>query len=198
MRPLTIVQARMASRRLPGKVVARIGRKTALEHVIHQLALSNGNLGQVVVAATLDEADDAIADVCRLFGIECFRGHPTDVLDRFYKAGALYGGTPIIRVTADCPLLDPKLIQPLLIRIGEGYDYAGVKGAPPGRPCEAFTQEILVAAHRWARDARDREHVITWMLRNGNCGWYHVDYPDQRPVELNTQADLARIRAMVA
>jgi len=190
-----IVQARMGSSRLPEKVLLQLGERTVLERVIDRVQ----HLGPIVVATTLEAADDPIIDLCRHLNISTLRGSSADVLDRYHVAANLYDGDPIIRVTADCPLLDPALIPPLLGLIREGgYDYAGVKGAPRGRHCEAFTREILGAANRWAIKPHDREHVVPWMFRNGLCGWHHVRYPDRRAVELNTQADLRRIRRIAA
>jgi len=203
MRPLTIVQARMGSQRLPGKVLMDIGGQTTLERVIRQTR-SCRNAGHIVVATTALTEDEPILDEAERLGAAWFRWHPEDdVLKRFAQChheceqrfGSLFH---IARVTADSPFLDPDLLdQTIALVTRRGHDYAGVKGAPAGYHQEAFTAEILHAADRWATTPVDREHVVPWMIRNGDCGWVHSDLPGS-PVTLDTAEDLERLRAMVA
>ena len=192
---LTVIQARMGSTRLRGKVFADIGGRPVLEHVLSAAHAIDGH-GDIVVATSYLQQDLPIWNWCCQHHVKVFRWHPTDVLERFHKLWRTVGGDPIIRITADCPLLDPELVPPLVALVERGLDYATVEGAPAGRICEVFSAEILAAAHRWAHTDEDREHVVPWMVRNGGCAVHRVEYADQRNVELNTAADLERIRAI--
>jgi len=187
----------MGSTRLPGKVFADIGGKPVLEHVLAAARAIDGH-GRIVVATSWLPEDARIGIWCRLRNVKVYRGHPTDVLNRFFWASRLHDRGAIVRITADCPLLDPELVPPLIRLIEEGFDYATVEGAPAGRFCEAFSAKMLWAAHHGAHTAEDREHVVPWMVRNGRCAVHRAEYADQRDVELNTAADLERIRAIAA
>jgi len=195
---LTVIQARMGSTRLPGKALAQIEGRTALALTIDAVKRSRLPCW-IVVATTQEREDDEIAYEASRQDVEVFRGS-VEPLTRFAEVAEHYrasGSEPIVRVTADCPLLDPRYLNPVCDLVRRGHDYAGVLGAPRGRHAEAFTGEVLGAAHRWASAAFDREHVVPWMIKHGRCGWYRVT--DKRePVELNTAADLERIRAIAA
>ncbi len=105
-----IIQARMGSSRLPGKVLEDIGGKPMLTRVVVRARRAR-TLGQVVVATTTDLGDDPIADYCKQHGFPCYRGHPSDVLDRYYQAACRYDAKTIVRLTADCPVIDPAEID---------------------------------------------------------------------------------------
>jgi spore coat polysaccharide biosynthesis protein SpsF len=107
---LILVQARMGSSRLPGKVLRDIAGKPMLEWVV-QRARRAGCAAQVAVATTTDAGDDAVEAFCRGRGIPVFRGSVYDVLDRFYQAAAFFEARTLVRLTADCPLIDPELID---------------------------------------------------------------------------------------
>jgi spore coat polysaccharide biosynthesis protein SpsF (cytidylyltransferase family) len=188
----------MGSTRLPGKALVDIGGQTALERVIRQLRKCREPLGQIIVATTWNREDEAILREAERLGVIWFRGLPDDVLERFARchqeASKMFGGDFIVRITADCPFLDPGLLDRTIELVSRrGYDYAGVKGAPDGTHQEAFTAEILHAAHRWARDPEDREHVVPWVIRNGDCGWIHAPN-DGPPLTLDTPEDLESLR----
>jgi spore coat polysaccharide biosynthesis protein SpsF len=186
----------MGSTRLPGKALADIGGQTALERVIRQLRKCREPLGQIVVATTWNREDEAIIREAERLKVTWLRW-TEDPLERFAKCHTEIGGDFIVRITADCPFLDPHLLDETVELVSRrGYDYAGVKGAPRGTHQEAFTAEILQAAHRWARIPEDREHVVPWMIRNGDCGWIHADN-DGPPLTLDTPADLERLRRHV-
>jgi spore coat polysaccharide biosynthesis protein SpsF (cytidylyltransferase family) len=188
----------MGSTRLPGKALVDIGGQTALERVIRQLRKCREPLGQIIVATTSNDEDDEICREAKRLRVGWFRWYTDDVLERFAKCHALVGGDFIVRITADCPFLDPGLLDRTIELVSRrGYDYAGVKGGPDGTHAEAFTAEILRAAHRWARDPEDREHVVPWMIRNGDCGWIHAPN-DGPPMTLDTPEDLERLRGYVA
>ena len=109
-RILAIIQARMSSTRFPGKVLADIGGQPMLARVVERARRAK-LVDQVVVATTCDYTDDILADFCTARKYPSFRGSQFDVLDRFYQTAKVYGGEVIVRLTADCPLIDPDLID---------------------------------------------------------------------------------------
>ncbi len=175
MRTVAVVQARMGSTRLPGKVLADLDGRPLLALVLERAAAAPG-LDAVAVATPDLARDDAIADFCAREDVACVRGSETDVLDRYHRAAAALDAAVVVRITADCPLIDPEVIGRLLdLRSRDELDYAGnATGAlPPGRnrfpdglDCEAFTAAALDRAWREATDPADREHVTPFMGRN--------------------------------
>ena len=106
----------MGSSRLPKKVLMKLGRKTTLEYMIERVKKSK-LIEKVVVATTNDPKDDQIFDLCRKKKINCFRGSENDVLDRYYQTSKKYNASIVVRLTSDCPLIDPNLID-LTIKFG--------------------------------------------------------------------------------
>lgn len=163
-----IVQARMGSSRLPGKVLMPLAGRTVLAHVLARRRAIEG--ADVVCCATTTAAgDDPVADEALRLGADVFRGSEDDVLARYHDTAAACGAGVIMRVTSDCPLLDPGVAAAVLrLRAETGADYAA-NNMPPGWPhgldCEAFTAAALAAAEKNARAAGEREHVTPW-LRN--------------------------------
>jgi len=171
MTVVAIIQARMGSTRLPGKVLAELGPKPVLQWVVEASRSIPGN-GAVVVATSTAQADDAIASWCGERGIPVFRGHEDDVLDRFAGAAREVGADVILRVTADCPLLDPDEAGKVLAAVVDGRaDYA-CNNEPPSYPdgldCEAFTRQALEAASERARRPSEREHVTLFIRDPAN------------------------------
>lgn len=166
---LCIIQARMGSTRLPGKVLLKIGGVTLLEYEIKRAGLAK-EIDKIVVATTVNKADDKIAALCKKIKIDCFRGSENDVLDRFYKCSLEYPEYEnIIRLTGDCPLVDPRVIDKV-IKLFElnSCDYASNVGEvtfPDGLDIEIFKRRILARAFKQAKLASEREHV-TLYIRN--------------------------------
>lgn len=182
--PLAIVQARMGSTRLPGKVLRPILGHPMLWHIVQRVRKAPG-VTEVVVATGDRSSDDAVAEMCRSSGIAVFRGNESDVLDRFYQAARQFQGDPLLRITGDCPFADPELIGRVLAVYQSGsYDHVGVAtgaGAiylkearfPDGLDAECFSLAALERAWREATDPRDREHVTPYIWRNKHlfrCG----------------------------
>src|SRR5438477_2593497 len=120
---VAIIQARMSSTRLPGKVLLDIAGQPMLWRVISRVCRTK-TIEQIVVATSTAAADDAISAFCAERGIVCFRGSETDVLDRYYQAARSVQAKTIVRITADCPLLDPEVIDLTVSRFLEGsWDY---------------------------------------------------------------------------
>ncbi len=171
-----IIQARMGSTRLPGKVLRPLAGRPMLARIVDRIRACP-EVTRVVVATSDREGDEPIRRLCAAEGIDCFAGSEQDVLDRFYQAAAQFGGYPLIRITADCPLVDPGLLSKLVALYGEGgYDHAGVAtgaGAiflgqgryPDGLDAECFSAAALERAWREATSPQDREHVTPFIWR---------------------------------
>src|ERR1700690_1914620 len=110
MNILAIIQARMGSRRLPGKVLMDLGGATVLSRVIHRLERSQ-QIAKIVVATTSLPEDEVIVSECEPFRVTCFRGSENDVLDRYYQAVRSHSADAVVRITSDCPLIDPELVD---------------------------------------------------------------------------------------
>lgn len=193
-RTAIIVQARKGSSRLPGKVLQKLGDRTVLEHVIGRLRMVE-NADLVVVATTTLPADDDIVRVAEDAGALVFRGDEQDVLGRYLGAARAVDADIILRVTSDCPLIDPELCAAVIrARAETGADYAAnnmPRLFPHGLDCEAFTRAALEQAAHDATEFYDREHVTPWLRRNPKLqranvvgpGWpanqqrWTLDYP---------------------
>jgi spore coat polysaccharide biosynthesis protein SpsF len=172
-RVVGIVQARMNSTRLPGKVMAPIGGTPLLGRLLDRLAQCR-LLDSVCVATTVHPIDAPVAELCRARGVACHRGSELDVLQRFHDAARTERAEVVVRITGDCPLLDPALVD---AHVREFLDAHGVLdylwcGDPPrlpnGMTCEVFTWAALDDAHRSATRDYDREHVTPYLRRPGS------------------------------
>src|SRR5882757_8085426 len=139
---VAIIQARMGSRRLPGKSLAEIEKRPMLWHVIDRVKRAK-LIDRVVVATSTSASDDAIAIMCRENGVPCHRGSENDVLDRYYAAARAESAAQVVRITADCPLIDPEVIDLVVRRFQRGdVDYASnamVRSYPDGLDTEIFS-----------------------------------------------------------
>jgi spore coat polysaccharide biosynthesis protein SpsF len=184
MRTVAIIQARMGSSRLPGKVLMPILGKPMLWHIVGRVR-AVASIDQVLVAVPADESNEVLRRFCADNEIAFFAGSETDVLDRYYQAARKFEADPVIRITADCPLVDPQLIERLIQTYkGGSYDHIGVaagagaerlgKGRfPDGLDAECFGFSALDRAWHEATDPRDREHVTRYMWSNKDlfrCG----------------------------
>jgi len=165
MRIVAIIQARMGSSRLPGKVLMDINGKPMLWHVVNRLRQSS-LLGQVVVATTVDPSDDPIATMCRDSRFPCFRGSVNDVLDRYYQAALLTDADVIVRSTADCPLLDAAVVDEVIDAYLKGScDYASNVNPstyPDGLDVEVFGMKSFGDVWSKAVKKSEREHVTPY------------------------------------
>jgi len=161
-----IVQARMSSERLPGKVLADLGGRPVLEWVTKRLAHAS-TVDEVLVATSVDPSDEEIVEWCTEAGVRCFRGSLDDVLSRFAEAADHAEAGIVVRITADCPLIDPKLVDSVVRHLLDGdLDYCGLGGEfPDGLDCEVMTAEALGRAHTEASLASEREHVTPYLQR---------------------------------
>ena len=167
---VAIVQARMGSSRCPGKVLADVVGRPLLWHVV-QRARRVRAVDQVIVATTAKPADDAVEAFCEQHEISCFRGSENDVLDRYYQAAKNSRAEAVVRITADCPVLDSEVVDRVMeVYLAGGYDYVTnglVFTYPDGLEAEVFSFAALEKTWREARRAADREHASMYMQTSG-------------------------------
>lgn len=163
---LGILQARVSSTRLPEKVLLPLLGKSMIIRQIERLKRIR-NIDKLILATSVDPSDDRLVEVCSLEGIDCFRGSLDDVLDRFYQAALTYKPDYVIRLTGDCPLADPEVIDRLITFILEGgYDYCSncvEPTFPDGLDAEIFLFSCLERAWKEATLPSQREHVTPYI-----------------------------------
>jgi spore coat polysaccharide biosynthesis protein SpsF len=185
-----ILQARLGSSRLPRKVLLPLAGQPLLWHVIRRVQASQ-HIQQIVVATTTQGRDDELADYVAGLGVAVFRGAEQDVLDRYYQAAQAFSASVIVRLTADCPLLDPTIIdQTIAFFLSGSYDYvSNCLGAhrtfPDGLDTEVLTFSALETAWREARLPSEREHVTPYLYKNPQrfrvAGWLNgLDHSAER------------------
>lgn len=166
MKTVALIQARMGSVRLPNKVMRRINDVPMIELLLRRLSKAT-RIDQIVLATSVDERNAPLASHVRGLGYEVFQGSENDVLDRFYQAARLHGADAVVRITADCPLIDPELVdQVIALYAAGGVDYASnVQPAtfPDGLDTEVFSFAALERAAREATEPPEREHVTPYI-----------------------------------
>jgi spore coat polysaccharide biosynthesis protein SpsF len=170
VRVVAIIQARMGSTRLPGKVLKDLGGETVLSRVVKRTSRAE-LVDEVVVATTVQSANEAIVNECERLSVACFRGDEADVLDRYYQAAQKFSAGAIVRITSDCPLIDAELIDATIRAfVDKKADYATnalVVTFPRGLDVEVFTVETLARAWAAAHEAYQRTHVTPYIYENG-------------------------------
>lgn len=166
MKILLIVQARMTSTRLPGKVLLPLAGEPMLTRLIERLRRVQRADG-IVIATTANATDDPIAALCDTLGVPCHRGSEHDVLSRYADAARLHGADAVVRITSDCPLIDPALIDQVIAVYAEGdSDYVSNMLPPTwpyGMAVEVFNAAALQQAHTEATQPAEREHVTPFI-----------------------------------
>lgn len=161
-----IVQARMTSTRLPGKVLKPIAGRPMLAYQMERLRRVRG-AGYIVIATTVNATDDPIAAFCAAEGIACTRGSEHDVLSRYHEAAQRFAAAAVVRVTSDCPLIDPQLVDDAIAAFADGScDYVSNMIEPTwpyGMAVEVFSARTLAEAQAEARDDAEREHVTPFI-----------------------------------
>lgn len=164
-----IIQARTTSTRLPGKVLLKLpfgGKTTLLERVIERCKASR-LAGRVIIATTGEKADNPIVRIASKSRVPCYRGSRKDVLSRYYEAAKKFGIGTIVRVTSDCPFIDPEIIDVLIkVHRSGNFDYTSntiKRTFPRGLDAEVFSFEALGRAHSKARRKPEREHVTPYI-----------------------------------
>jgi len=202
---VAIIQARMGSSRLPGKVLKEIGGVPMLFREILRTRRAQ-SLGQVVVATTTDECDDSIARFCTVNGFPYSRGDPYDVLDRYYQAACLFDARVIVRLTGDCPLIDPfEIDRTVCAFYKSGADFAANRLPPPwerttpiGMDTEVVSFGALERAWQEAEEPYAREHVMPYFYEEEDR--FDVALVDHEPnlghlrLTVDTAEDLDLVR----
>ncbi len=200
---VAIVQARMGSTRLPGKVLMDLSGQTVLARVVGRLQRA-GLISQILVATTDLSLDDPIVAECRKISVPVFRGNQDDVLDRYYQAAQFAKAEVIVRITSDCPLIDPeitdKTIAAFLEAKAEYVSNVLTRTYPRGLDTEVMSLEALGKA--WAKASRpyEREHVTPYIY--GNPDDFRISFITDSQNNsgyrwtLDTPEDLAFIRAV--
>ncbi len=171
MKVSIIVQARMGASRLPGKIMKRVLGKPMLEYQIERLRRVKAS-DEVVIATTEDPSDDVVSDFCQKLSIPFFRGDVDDVLGRTYGAAKKRKADVIVRITGDCPLIDPMVVNQLIeyyLSNRHRFDYVSnviERTFPRGMDGEVFPFKILEEIEAVATDPSDREHVTLYLRRN--------------------------------
>ena len=205
MKISAIIQARMGSTRLPGKVLMDLGGKTVLARVVDRLRQAS-RVDEIVVATTSSAADDGIVRECHHLKVEYFRGSENDVLDRYYRAARAGAAGVVVRITSDCPAIDPQLIDETIeVFQQQRADYASnvfPRTYPRGLDTEVFTTAVLDQAWHDAHEPFQREHVTPYFYQHPELFRQaslrgQVDYSQYRWT-LDTAADLELLRAIYA
>lgn len=166
-RVVAIVQARMSSRRLPGKVMLPLAGKPVLWHVVSRARLIRG-VHEIVVATSEDSSDDLISAWCENNSVPCFRGSLDDVLERYVACAEQYEADVVVRITGDCPLIDPETSSLVVHEfLSSSADFASLAGSfPDGLDTQLFSLDSLRIASQATHIKSDREHVGPYIERN--------------------------------
>lgn len=198
-----IIQARMGSTRLPGKVLMPLGETNVLDYVVTRCQKIQ-NVSRVVVATSILKPDNAIEDWCKSNDVSCFRGSEDDVLDRYYECAKQYNADYILRVTADCPFVDYELADKMIkAMIDDPSDILVYEGKlPRGLAVEVISYKALEKINYGGKEPRHREHV-TYYAYEYNDFFKKVSYkiPEQlnQPhlrITLDTQEDYRVCKAI--
>ncbi len=171
MKNVAIIQARLGSTRLPAKVLRDIQGQTMLKRVVRRIRQCK-YIDQVVVATSDETVDEPLVKFCQDEGFDVFLGSHLDVLSRYTNTALAHKADNIVRITADCPLIDPGVVDQVIIKLMADpfLDYScnffPVRRFPRGLDAEAFTLDTLLKANEMAFDAPEREHVTLQIYRN--------------------------------
>jgi spore coat polysaccharide biosynthesis protein SpsF len=205
MRTVGIVQARMTSTRLPGKVLLEALGRPLLRYELERLKKIT-SLDELIVATTTNAEDDPVADLCERMGVPAYRGSERDVLSRYHEAAIKFKADAVVRFTADCPLIDPSVSDRVIrhyLDNSESVDYCcvDISTYPRGTDTEVCSLKTLSEAHTEGTSAPDREHVTyfihtrperyrKWKLASGrDWGKYRLT--------VDTPEDFALIREII-
>ena len=198
-----IIQARMGSTRLPGKILKEVNGNPLLLHQINRLKHSK-LIDQLVIATTTEKQDNIIEEFCKKHSVSFYRGSENDVLARYYEASEKFGGDVIVRLTSDCPNIDSVVVDATIqnyLENTDGYDYVSntiERSYPRGLDTEVFSKKTLNAAYQKATLSRDREHVTSYIYTHPeqfHIGSYkgNVNYSEYRWT-VDTKEDYQLVR----
>jgi spore coat polysaccharide biosynthesis protein SpsF len=208
VKTLVVIQARTGSARLPGKALLPLAGAPLLQRMIERVAAATTPLS-ITVATTASPADDPIVEIARRAGVGCFRGHPTDLLDRHYHAAIAEGADVVVKIPSSCPLIDPRVIDRVVGHFHEEpgrYDFVSnlhPPTYPEGNDVEVMTISALEQAFREARRASDRQQATPFLwerperFRLGSVVWEKGrDYSMIHRFRVEHPGDYAFVRAV--
>lgn len=185
MKVVIIVQARMTSTRLPGKILKEVAGKPLLEYQVERLKRVH-LADDLVIATTINNTDNPVVALCEKLQVNFFRGSESDVLARYHGAAVQHNADAIVRVTSDCPLIDPAIIDKVIQTYRENhelYDYVSntlERTYPRGMDTEVFSRKALDTAYKQAVVPCDREHVTPFIIANNSTKRKNIShYEDQ-------------------
>lgn len=201
-----VVQARMSSTRLPGKVMLPILGKSLLARMVERLQMIRHEAA-IVIAATTSEGDDIIEQEAAQLGVPCYRGDMNNLVDRHYQASKLHGAGIVLKIPSDCPLIDPRIVDEVLdyfFANREKFDYvSNLHPAtwPDGNDVEIMTMECLTQAWQHAAEGLQQEHTTPYIWENpeqfriGNVNWEAgLDYSMSHRFTIDYAADYEFIK----
>src|SRR5215468_7903692 len=210
MKIVVVVQARMGSTRLPGKVLLPLANRPLLYRMLDRV-LAAQTPSSVVVATTTDPADDVIVDIAKEAGVGCFRGHATDLLDRHYSAGLWSGADVVVKIPSDCPLVDPTIVDRVItyyLAHGNTVDFVSnlhPPTYPDGNDVEVVPLGVLESAWLEATEPHEREHTTPFVwdrpdrFRIHNVAWESgLDYSSTHRWTIDYEDDYEFIAAVYA
>lgn len=199
MKIVTVIQARMSSSRLPGKIMLPILGKPLLLRMIERVQQAKF-IGQLLIATSTNKDDDEVEEFCLTNNLACYRGHLTDLLDRHYQTGKKYSADAIVKIPSDCPLIDPQVIDKVINHFLENKELDYVSNLhpasyPDGNDVEIMSFDSLKCAWKDATKQYEREHTTPFIWENddafkiGNVSWetgfdysathrWTIDYPE--------------------
>ena len=189
-----IIQARMTSKRLPGKHMLPVMGIPIIQHLVNRLK-NVQSINNIVMATTINQADDPLVELSILNGINYFRGSEPDVMSRVIESAKSIDAEIIVSITGDCPVIDPQLIeQAIQVFIHNDCDYLDnsvIPGYPGGMNVEVYTLKSLIKSSKLAINPLDREHVSSHMLRNRDLfkPLYLLPTPDLNYPEFKLELD---------
>lgn len=204
MRIVIIVQARMGSTRLPGKVLKSVLGKPLLGYLIERLQKVTA-ANQLIVATTDKEADQAIVDYCQSQHVDVFRGSEENVLDRYIQAGKFASADILVRITADCPIIDPQIVdQVITFYLNHDYHYVSnalMRTFPYGMEVEVFSLKDLIKAAEGKTSAEEQEHVTpVFYLHPQQFKIFNVTMPEDFSnyrLTVDTPADFLVVKHLI-
>ena len=196
----------MGSTRLPGKIMKEVLSKPLLEYQIERVRRSK-LINQIVIATTKKETEQPIIDLCKRLSVDYYRGSEDDVLMRYFEAAKKYDAELVVRITSDCPLIDPHIIDEVITKYLSnncGYDYVSntiERTYPRGLDVEVFSIKALEQSNNEATAPEDREHVTPYIYHHPEkfkigCVKHSIDLSSLR-LTVDTEEDLALITRLI-
>ena len=202
MKVLAIVQARMGSTRFPNKVMKPIGGVPMIELLLSRLGKSE-YIDQIILATSKDPRNQPLANHVKKLGYDVYQGSEDDVLDRYYQAASVYHPEIVVRITGDCPLIDPQIVDSVVATLKNGGDDYACNISPPSYPdgldTEAFTYAALQTTWQQANQPHEREHVTAYIRESGRFRILNIPHTQDYSAErwtVDEPEDLKVIKAI--